>query len=217
MPPYFFQPQVIRDNNNTNGGIISPVPIVPYIKNNIFPDVQLSEAGLGIQRVRKVFFTLPFVYSTLWIAARPSTGSDAMCLCVGTPTDTWATAQNYTAWKGAGYLDVDIDAGYTPALLVNSENGFGFSTGDLILCQDSKNMGALRVSYVAWNNFKATLYISPLSFLNEGFSALDTTVSSALEMFNVISGSFWIKEIVPMDAAGMFNNLTEIKFYGVKA
>jgi hypothetical protein len=207
----FLKSSVINDGD-TNGGIVSNIPIPNYQRNNFLPNVSQPETESGFIRHRKLFVVPDQELIALKCLILPSTACDASLICQGTEDDTQVDATAYISWKGSGTLRDSLSAGALSSFTIISENeGIGFNPGDLLRIADDNNEDYARLMSVSWNGYIATLTFGILQLVAHDYIT-GAFVSSCVELSNVTSQALWFKETVYADTGMYINNLNQMIF-----
>ena len=185
---------LVITNTTANGGGISSNEVVDNVVNNGFSNVTDAERQAGGTRYRKFFLKNinSLNIALLSVAAflgSISSAADYFQIIAGNDTDTQAEADDYTAWKGTGYLDTGISAGGT-SLVVNYETSSGVANADVCFIRQIK-LNLTNVNGVfeddekiietggayGWINNAQSSYL--IMNLNKGIEATATIIGSS--------------------------------------
>jgi hypothetical protein len=141
----------------------------------------------------------------------PSESKTQTFIHIGTNSDTQAEADDYTSWLGAGYLETALSAGAITEIKVTAEKaGAGFNDAGKVRISDGTHEEFVDILTVAWSENVATLSCSAI--LSYSY-AVNSYVSSVLEIADAEIFSIWIKEITTPDIPYCQNNVNRIRFY----
>ena len=195
----------------TNGGRQSFNQITSGVLNNLFPNVSQSERTVGHVRYRKFFFRNKnasdetSVNSRFWISAL-STGDDRNRIKLGTDVDTQEEADDYTNWKGSGYITSQLAVDSTS---FSAEFGAadGIQAGDILRLNDGSGTAeflTVAAGGVSWAGTVATITLAtPARGLYP--ASTDSIVSACLDIGDLVAGTSGWSET---SGAGTYNEST---------
>lgn len=209
---------VVDSDGASGGGRMSSTAITSGIKNNILPNVTLSERAAGVTRLRKRFVHITNAEELTLIEPKIfldqySVGDDAVMIFNGTQTDTIADLTGTERLYGAGKLDVSVVVGGQTIKVLTEGAAFNYiRNGDKIRISDMATVEA-----VTGNEQYATVSSVPTyagdvatftitETLQYNFDAATTRVASLLPMSDMKASVTSL--VVNTAGSGDFNNAT---------
>lgn len=194
----WFKSQTVSDAA-ANGGRMSTVESPSGVKNNIFPDVSLSERTAGITRFRKLFLKVSndddlTLFNSRVFVQLNTPGDDNVTFFPGNQRGIQGSITGSERLYGAGRLAANVSAGAV-SLQVNTEGAAlnVFRVGDLIRISDKTSVGGagneefVTVDAVSYAGDVATITI-PAPGLANAYASPATGVSSVYEAGDVKTG-----------------------------
>jgi len=189
------QPEIHHNDTGANGGRMTSTEIAPGVKNNIWGDVSQYDRDNGKTEYAKVFIhvanddDIELINPRVFVET-PTPGEDSVTIFLGTHTNTQSTLGSDQQY-GCGALDSDAIAdAVTIDVLTEGQALDYFKNGMLVRISDKATVDGVGneqyvtltadATYVGDPNV-ATLVFDIADKLADGYSALDTRVSSVLE------------------------------------
>jgi hypothetical protein len=194
------------NDTGSNGGRMSSNLVTDNLKNNVWPDIPLSERTAGSIKYRKLFWkvenatNLPFQQAELFVETYTPAG-DNVTIFAATFEDLQSAISSPRLY-GAGQLNANVAAAAT-AITVATEGAAlaVFAPGDKIRIADKSDINdnvnkeeyaTIATSGVIYSGDVATLTLT--GGLTNGYSAANTRVSSVYAA-GTIAGTVinWVK------------------------
>lgn len=200
----------------TNGGRMSHLQSVSDVKNNIWPDVNMSELASGSNKYRKVHIhianddDLPLINAKVFVSS-PTPGDDSVTIFTGDHTNVQSQLTGTERKYGAGNLNADVTAGATSIAVMTEGAALDyFKAGDTIRISDKTSVtsetgnteyATIAAGGVSYAGDVATLTLD--AALVNSFSAANTRVASVIEA-GTVQGT--VSGFTVTSAGGTFNN-----------
>ena len=135
-------------DTSANGGRMSAAQSPSGVKNNVLPDVTLSERTTGVTRHRKLFIkvenadSIPLQNARVFVQ-QATPGQDSVCFFPGTQRDTQASLTGSERLYGAGKLSATASAGAKTILVATEGAALSYlRAGDLLRITDKATVAA---------------------------------------------------------------------------
>lgn len=185
----WYKPQTIADAS-ANGGRMSATQAPSGVKNNVLPDITLTERTAGVTRHRKVFVkvanaeNIPLQNARVFIQQN-TPGQDSVTFFPGTQRDTQAGLTGSERLYGGGKLNAHANTGATSIQVATEGAALNvIRVGDLVRITDKTSVSGAgneefrTVAAVSYAGDVATLTIDALAY---SYSANATVVSSVYQ------------------------------------
>jgi len=199
-----YKSAVVNDTGS-NGGRMSAVEAVDAVKNNVFPDLSVSERTAGLTRWRKLFVKVAnaaglALQNPKIIIETVTPGADHVEIAAGTFEDTQSGLGTPRLY-GGGQLNANVSATATSIDVLVEDAAAGlFADGDTIRISDratvdgagNEEFMVIAASGVSYLGNVATLTLT--SGLANGYTASATRVSSVYQPADIVGAvSNWVE------------------------
>lgn len=190
----WYKSMTIADSG-ANGGRMSAVQSPSGVKNNVLPDVTLTERTAGVTRHRKLFIKVANADNIVLQNARvfvqqATPGQDSVCFFPGTQRDTQAVLTGSERLYGAGKLAAPAPAGSASIQVATEGAALNYlRAGDLVRVSDKT--GAASPGNEEFRVVQAVTYagdvatVSLAEGLAYGYPSDGTVVSSVYQAGDV--------------------------------
>lgn len=189
-----YKSQTVSDST-ANGGRMSNIESPSGVKNNIFPDVSLTERQAGLLRYRKMFWKVAndddlVLFNGRMFVHLNTPGDDNVTIFPGTQRDTQADITGLERLYGGGPLNANVSTGALSMVVATEGVALNYiQSGDMIRITDKTSSGGsgneefVEATGVSWAGDLATITIAAPGLANN--YAAGARVSSVLEVGDV--------------------------------